>query len=102
MQNKYNCYHMFPLGTWHASRTFLCIIIQLCLCNRTILIIIKQEYVSSQIHAVCYTVSEKKNMIVKYETLQDVDMFQVIEDIRGYFRMKCGGGTWRFYRSFCG
>ena len=46
---------------------------------------------SSDIHAVCYTVSEKKNMIVAYETLESVDMFQVIGGILGMKRGECGG-----------
>ena len=46
---------------------------------------------SSDIHAVCYTVSEKKNMIVAYETLESVDMFQVIDGILGIKRGECGG-----------
>ncbi len=32
---------------------------------------------SSDVHSVCYTVSEKKNMVVTYETVPSVDMFQV-------------------------
>ena len=35
------------------------------------------EYVSSNVHSVCYTVSDKKNMVVTYEAVPNVDMFQI-------------------------
>jgi hypothetical protein len=42
-----------------------------------------QDFVSSDVHSVCYAVSEKKNMVVTYETVPSVDMFQVDHDRLG-------------------
>ncbi|XP_028409832.1 E3 ubiquitin-protein ligase pellino homolog 1-like [Dendronephthya gigantea] len=47
------------------------------------------DYISQDIHSVCYTVSENENLVVTYEALPNVDMFQIgrSSDINDYVVM---------------